>query len=159
MKRKLLLLVALATLFAVGMASTGWAGHLANHRGTFTDATHVQFRMKTDQGTKVINVRDASDVMVHHFGPFGADTVGPWHTHPGPALVIVNSGEFRYQHTDCRIDTYGPGDVFIDPGQGYVHRGLFRAGTDVTGVFFGVPAGHGHTDGQVAEPDCGSPTW
>lgn len=51
-----------------------------------------------------------------------------WHSHPGPALVTVKSGTFRYQASDCSYVDYGPGASIVDPGGGVVHIGR-NAGT------------------------------
>jgi hypothetical protein len=155
MRTRLVMSAVIVLLLLLGSAGTAvWATH--GIRGGFTEPTHLQFRTKTARGTQVINVRDASEVVVHTFGPFAMGTTGPWHTHPGPVLVIVNHGEFLYQHTDCSVDVYGPGKVALDPGQGYVHRAHFTAGTEVTAVFFGVPASAPHTN-PVGDPGCPDP--
>lgn len=55
-------------------------------------------------------------------------TIGPlghtgWHTHPGPVLVTVKSGTFRYQHQDCSFTDYTVGQSIVDPGGGHIHIG------------------------------------
>lgn len=160
MQNKFALLAALIMLLVIGGAGTAV---LADHepppsdRGGFTDPTHLQLRSKTDQGTQVVNVRDASEVVVDDFGSEQPVTFD-WHTHPGPVLVMVNSGESRYQHTDCSIDVYGPGEIALDPGQGYIHRAHATAGTELRLVFFGVPHGAPVTDAlEDGKPDCPDP--
>lgn len=47
-----------------------------------------------------------------------------WHTHPGPVLVLVKSGELTlYDGNDknCRGTTYKAGQSFVDSGFGHVH--------------------------------------
>ena len=46
-----------------------------------------------------------------------------WHSHPGPVIVTVKSGTFRYQEVDCTYVDYGPGQSFVDAGGGHVHIG------------------------------------
>lgn len=46
-----------------------------------------------------------------------------WHTHPGPVLVTVKSGVFRYQDEDCSYRDYTAGQTVVDPGGGHVHIG------------------------------------
>ncbi|HET7727811.1 MAG TPA: hypothetical protein VFK54_10875 [Candidatus Limnocylindrales bacterium] len=46
-----------------------------------------------------------------------------WHTHPGPVLVTVKSGTFRYQHADCTFTDYTVGQTIVDPGGGHIHIG------------------------------------
>jgi quercetin dioxygenase-like cupin family protein len=49
-----------------------------------------------------------------------------WHSHPGPALVVVTEGVFTLYDGDdrrCRPHRYGPGQAFVDQGGGHVHIG------------------------------------
>ncbi len=46
-----------------------------------------------------------------------------WHSHPGPVLVTVKSGTFRFQETDCSYVDYVAGDTVVDEGGGHVHIG------------------------------------
>jgi quercetin dioxygenase-like cupin family protein len=57
---------------------------------------------------------------------FAAGATTGWHTHPGPALAVVQEGTFTlYNASDpkCRPHRYGPGQAFVDPGGGNVHIG------------------------------------
>lgn len=68
-------------------------------------------------------------------GPNG--TTG-WHTHPGPAVAVVQSGSITIlsgHDGTCESVTYGAGDSFVDQGQGHVHFGLNPSGTANTVVF------------------------
>lgn len=46
-----------------------------------------------------------------------------WHSHPGPVLVTVKSGTFRYQEEDCSFRDYTTGQTVVDAGGGHVHIG------------------------------------
>lgn len=46
-----------------------------------------------------------------------------WHSHPGPVLVTVISGTFRFQETDCSYTDYSAGQTVVDEGGGHVHIG------------------------------------
>jgi quercetin dioxygenase-like cupin family protein len=46
-----------------------------------------------------------------------------WHSHPGPVLVTVISGTFRFQESDCSFVDYGTGQTVLDSGGGHVHIG------------------------------------
>ncbi len=46
-----------------------------------------------------------------------------WHSHPGPVLVTVKSGTFRFQETDCSYIDYTAGETVVDEGGGHVHIG------------------------------------
>jgi quercetin dioxygenase-like cupin family protein len=67
-----------------------------------------------------------ADATVRHF-VFGPNASTAWHTHPGPAIVVVVSGSFSYQDAhanECRTRTYTTGEGFFDRGFGHVHRGI-----------------------------------
>ena len=67
----------------------------------------------------------------------------PWHSHAGPVVVNVVSGELTYvEADDCVERPYPAGTAFVDPGQGNVHTAF----NDTDGVtvfvatFFSAPA-------------------
>jgi hypothetical protein len=53
-----------------------------------------------------------------------------WHSHPGPVLVTVKHGTFRYQESDCSFTDYAAGETVLDSGGGHVHVGRNPSGTD-----------------------------
>jgi quercetin dioxygenase-like cupin family protein len=67
-----------------------------------------------------------------------------WHTHPGPAIVLVKSGEFTLYDGDdkgCRGTTYKAGQSFVDAGFGHVHIGRNEGASNLElYVVFLVPA-------------------
>ena len=77
-------------------------------------------------------------------GPGGATG---WHTHPGPALVLVRSGEFTLYNAEagCTPTTYKAGQSFVDAGFGNVHIGRNEApaGNVELYVVYLAPAGAG----------------
>ena len=70
-----------------------------------------------------------------------------WHTHPGPALVLVRSGEFTLYSAaaGCQPTTYKAGQSFVDAGFGNVHIGRNEApaGNVELYVVYLAPAGAG----------------
>ena len=49
----------------------------------------------------------------------------PWHTHPGPVLVTVVSGEIIYvMADDCVQRSYVAGTGFVDHGHGMIHSAM-----------------------------------
>jgi quercetin dioxygenase-like cupin family protein len=69
-----------------------------------------------------------------------------WHSHPGPAFIVVTSGTLTvYDGTDptCTPHLYGPGTGFFDPGSGHVHIARNEGSTSVTVVqtYLNVPPG------------------
>ena len=103
------------SVFGVATAAeqpTAVGGQLA--RGTIMDRVHLR---------SVGN--DPTDVLVQEVTVPPGGTTG-WHSHPGPAIVVIESGTFtvRSVHGDgCVTDVYGAGDAFVDPGRGFVHEG------------------------------------
>ena len=87
-------------------------------RGTFDE------RVKINTGTIKAKIKPSDFVVLGlHFAPGG--TTG-WHSHPGPAMVVVQEGTFTlYNASDrkCRPHRYGPGQAFVDRGGGNVHIG------------------------------------
>lgn len=70
-----------------------------------------------------MNVKGDSDLYVtRHTFPVGAHT--GWHTHPGPSLITVISGELTVYDADsptCTPTVYHAGESFTDIGCGDVH--------------------------------------
>ena len=120
-----------------GFASTVLA------RGSFSDAIDAKLRIKEEHRTTVVHVDDPTQMVMARiaFAPGGAL---PWHTHPGPALVTVASGELTLvDGDDCSVRRYPAGASFIDPGQGHVHVGLnpTAAETVLFVTYLDVPVG------------------
>jgi quercetin dioxygenase-like cupin family protein len=104
-------------------------------RGTFAD----QFKVK---------LRDSSspaDVVVQQVTLAPGGQTG-WHTHPGPAIVVIKSGTFTLYDGDdptCTGHAYGTGEVFVDRGYGHVHIGRNEGTSNVElyVTFLDVPVG------------------
>ena len=75
-----------------------------------------------------------------------------WHSHPGPAVVIVKSGSFTLYDGDdrsctgttCSVTPEDPvGNAFVDEGRGHLHIGRNEGATntELYVTYFGVPAG------------------
>jgi quercetin dioxygenase-like cupin family protein len=77
-----------------------------------------------------------------------------WHAHPGPAVVIVKSGELTIQQAkDCSSRTYTAGQVAIEPA-GHVHiaRNTGTTTLELWITFLDVPVG---ASARIDEPDPG----
>jgi quercetin dioxygenase-like cupin family protein len=71
---------------------------------------------KTHAGGIKVESKHAAGVTVVHltFAPGG--TTG-WHVHPGPVLVIVQTGAVtKYPADDCTAQTYTAGQAFVENG-------------------------------------------
>lgn len=65
-----------------------------------------------------------------------------WHTHPGPVLVTVVTGTFRYLEADCSFEDYSAGQTLVDEGGGHVHNGRNPGGTDTAlSITYLLPSG------------------
>ena len=92
-------------------------------RAAFAD--HVDLKLSIQdghQGRDTIHVRNAADTVMQQiqFGPAG---VSGWHSHPGPAVILIKSGQLTFYSEDdreCRGRTFSAGQAFIEP-PGLVH--------------------------------------
>lgn len=163
-RRRIVAVLAVVAVVALafGVAPSG-AEHGGPHphldtlaRGAFTDQVDAQIRLKLDgQRTRVMNVRDASDIVVAEIAvPDGARF--PWHTHPGPVLVTVTGeGTLTYVNADdCVLRHYGGGTAFVDPGQGNVHTAFNDSGHDVVLYATFLDISNGLTTPVAAPADC-----
>jgi quercetin dioxygenase-like cupin family protein len=91
-------------------------------------------------------------------------TIGPggstgWHSHPGPAFIVVTQGTLTlYDGNDpaCTPHVYGPGTGFLDPGLGHVHIARNEGTTPVTVVqtYLNVPPGSSPRIDAPAPGNC-----
>jgi quercetin dioxygenase-like cupin family protein len=125
-------------------------------RGAAPDEISGRFNIKAGDVSKSVDIEDLSEVVVtkNTLGP-GA-SVG-WHSHPGPAIVTIVSGELTYvRASDCARFTYGKGKSFVDPGHGNVHIGFNASDSQDTvlyATYLEVPAGQSPRIAAEA-PDC-----
>jgi quercetin dioxygenase-like cupin family protein len=78
-----------------------------------------------------------------------------WHAHPGPAIVIVKSGELTIdQAKDCSSRTYTAGQVAVEPA-GHVHlaRNTGNTTLELWITFLDVPVG-APTRIDAPDPGC-----
>lgn len=91
-------------------------------RASFADQTDIKFKIK-GQGQEVINVNNAGDTVMQKIVILPGGHTG-WHSHPGPVVVLVASGEMSFYSSEdptCTVRTYSAGQAFVDSGQGHVH--------------------------------------
>jgi hypothetical protein len=85
-----------------------------------------------------------------------------WHSHPGPAFIVVIRGTLTVYDGDdptCTPHRYGPGTGFVDPGFGHLHIARNEGTTPVTVVqtYLNVPPG-GSPRIETRVSEQGSPT-
>lgn len=104
-----------------------------------------------------IVVKPSTDVVVQHVTVAPGGSTG-WHSHPGAAVILVQSGAFtlyRAKSHHCAGHTYTAGTGFVErPGD--VHIGRNESTTtpvQIYATYFNVPVG-----GSVVidEPDPGT---
>ena len=99
-----------------GISATVWA------RAGFVDQTDIKFKVK-DGSMEVLHVPDAADTVVQEIDIAPGGHSG-WHSHPGPVVILIKSGEMSFYDGDdptCTVRTYTAGQAFMDSGQGHVH--------------------------------------
>jgi quercetin dioxygenase-like cupin family protein len=91
-------------------------------RAAFTDDVDAKFKTKLDgKPTTVVNAQDPSRTVVTRF-TVQPGAQFPWHSHRGPVIVNITSGELVYVAAeDCVHSPYPAGTAFVDPGHGHVH--------------------------------------
>ena len=117
-------------------------------RAAFADVIDLKFSIRDDyRGRDNIQVRNAGDTVMQQitFAPGGSSG---WHSHPGPAVVLIKSGQLTFydgEDESCTGLTFSAGHALIDPGQGHVHfaRNQGTTSTEVWVTYFDVPAGIG----------------
>ena len=155
-------------------------------RAGFVDSVDLTFKITDERGVHLIRTRDvagASFIERADFaGKFGSHhaevirvrearetvmqqiTIAPrghtgWHSHPGPVVVLVKSGELTLYSSDdptCGGRTYVAGEAFIDNGQGHVHiaRNLNAVqSVELWVTYFDVPIGQPF---RIDVPDPGT---
>ncbi len=113
-------------------------------RASFADPTDVRFTIG-GHIQEVINVNNAKETVIQQIviGP-GGNT--GWHSHPGPVVVLVKSGQMNFYDSDdptCTARIYTAGQSFIDSGQGNVHiaRNEHGVNLELWATYFDVPPG------------------
>lgn len=161
-KRLAILLTAIALCALAGAAlatpPSGIVSATVVARAGFVDSTDIKF--KVDGGSKeVINVRDAQETVMQQIviGPGGSTG---WHSHPGPVVVLIKSGDLTLYSGDdptCTGRTYSAGRAFIDSGQGHVHIGRNlnpSQNTELWVTYFDVPPGGPFRIDAAAPGNC-----
>lgn len=125
-------------------------------RGGFVEQVDLKLKVKGAHGQEVIDVKGAGETVVQQIVLAPGGQTG-WHTHHGPAVVVLQSGTLHYVEGegDCASQAYTAGQAFVDPGQGHVHMAR-NAGTtpvELWVTYFDVPAGQSPRI-DAADPGC-----
>jgi quercetin dioxygenase-like cupin family protein len=146
--RHLALAALVAGLFSAVALATPGAGIISapvQARASFVDPTDVKFTIK-GAVQKVVQVSNSRENVIQQIilGPGGHTG---WHSHPGPVVVLIKSGQMSFYDGDdpgCKVRTYTAGQAFVDAGQGHVHIARNESATEnleLWATYFDVPPG------------------
>jgi Cupin domain len=157
MKSKRIVILGLTAFGLIAGVAVATPGFLAVGstpvRGTIAEPFKVEIDGLVELKTKSpIDVADQT-ITIQPGGHTG------WHSHPGPALVIVKSGTFTlYDGNDpsCTAHVFNAGSAFVDRAVGHVHIGRNEGTTVVElSVTYLLPVGAGpRTDVTPAPGNC-----
>lgn len=117
-----------------------------------------KFHIKSkDEGYKVeLKSQDDTDIVVANIVQAPGGTSG-WHSHPGPAMVVVKTGALTVYHGNdrrCSPMRHPAGTVFVEKG-GMVHVARNEGDVEATAVAtFFVPAGAQPRIDEAAPGNC-----
>lgn len=151
----LVALVALLPTLAIATPSSGIKSGTVFARATFADPTDVEFAV-TQDGKKIVAVTDARETVTQEIVIAPGGTTG-WHSHPGPVVVLIKSGQMAFYDGDdltCSVRIYSTGESFVDRGQGHVHIAHNEGSVDLVlwATYFDVPSGGAF---RIDAPDPG----
>ncbi len=147
--RQLALAAIVAAVSSVAVAvvltpPSGIVSALVFARASFADPTDLKFKIK-GQSQEVIQVNNAQETVIQQVIIAPGGSTG-WHSHPGPVVVLIKSGQMSFYDSEdptCTVRTYSAGEAFIDSGQGHVHiaRNEGSVNLELWATYFDVPAG------------------
>jgi quercetin dioxygenase-like cupin family protein len=157
MRRRIVVFFGVAGL--IGLVAGGTAlGTLGSHtfaqvlaKGTITDRVHVHTK---DVSLKINGPTDAW-MVTQSWDPGG---YSGWHSHPGPVIFTLNTGELTIYDQNCNPRVLEAGEGFVEtPNQlmNVRNEGTVRATAHLTVL---SPAGElPREDGPKPAPNCAIP--
>ena len=148
--RQLALAAIVAAVSSVAVAtvltpSSGIVSAPVFARASFADPTDVKFKVK-GQSQEVISVNDAQQTVIQQVVIAPGGSTG-WHSHPGPVVVLIKSGQMSFYDSEdptCTVRTYSAGQAFVDRGRGHVHIARNESTSEnleLWATYFDVPPG------------------
>ncbi len=133
------------TTVAVATPPSGILSGTVFARASFVNPTDIKFKIKGANGQEVIRVNNAQEVVVQQI-IVSPDGQTGWHSHPGPVVVLIKSGEMSFYDSEdptCTVRISSAGQTFFDSGQGYVHiaRNEGNTNLELWATYFDVPVG------------------
>jgi hypothetical protein len=128
-------------------------------RASFADPVDIKFKVQEGHMQEIIHVPNAKETVMQQIVIAPGGTTG-WHSHPGPAVALVKTGEltlFSSEDPTCTGHSFSAGQGFVDSGQGHVHtaRNLTQNPTEVWVTYFDVPPGGAVRLDAPAPTNCG----
>lgn len=155
-------LVAVATVAAVAGGGVALAGHV-----TPADPATVPYGFLAAH-TAIADVpvhalkraaRDGTELSIQHVR-LDPNAATPWHTHPGPGFVAIQTGALTYEdasYRKCRQLTFEAGSGFVDEGFGHVHRAVAGPdGADFYVAYVHPPGSETHVQPAAPPEACTS---
>ncbi|HET8646125.1 MAG TPA: hypothetical protein VFO85_11585 [Vicinamibacteria bacterium] len=126
-------------------------------RAAFADSVDLKLKIKAEGEEVVLHAPEAQDTVMQTIAIAPGGHTG-WHSHPGPVVVLVKSGELTLYDGDdpgCTGRSFSAGQAFVDRGQGHVHlaRNLSGQTTELAVTYFDVPPG---APFRIDAPDPGT---
>ena len=132
--RLVTLVTILATALAGAVLATPGSGIISGTvvaRAAFQDSVDIKIKIE-DGSQSVLHVPEAQETVMQQIVLAPGGQTG-WHSHPGPAIALVQSGALTLYEGDdpvCIGRTYSAGQGFVDHGQGHVHLARNLSPTD-----------------------------
>ena len=102
--------VSCVTVAAVLTPSFGIVSAPVLARASFADPTDLKFKIK-GQSQEVIQVNNAQETVIQQVIIAPGGHTG-WHSHPGPVVVLIKSGQMSFYDSEdptCTVRTYSAG--------------------------------------------------
>jgi quercetin dioxygenase-like cupin family protein len=106
--------------------------------------------LSVDAFTRAINQAHGTNAVLTRVHFTDGQSTG-WHTHPGPNLVLVVSGQLTLTDQNCSVTTYGPGQGFATGLD--VHLAVATGATDFYALYF-LPANADVLRTNASAPSC-----
>ncbi len=155
-------IVAVVSATSMAFAFTAGSGVIIRNdfvRAGFVDPTDLKFKVKGQQGEEVIHVPNAQETVFQQVVIAPGGYTG-WHSHPGPVLVLIKSGQLSFydgEDPNCTPRVYTAGQAFFDHGQGHVHIGRNEGSENLEmwSAYLDVPPGEAFRIDVPAPGNCG----
>ena len=157
MKRIVIIIAGFLLLTPLTLAGVAWATPPSGAHSTTLGRISLGPYQDTSPNFTIVSTQPTDTVVLRTTIDPGGST--GWHSHPGPAFIVVTQGTLTvYDGNDpaCTPHQYGPGTGFFDPGFGHVHIARNEGTTPVTVVqtYLNVPPGGSPRIDEPAPGNC-----